>query len=291
MFRVLPCLRLWLFLTLPLWPAAAQPPAAEAPVPAPAPSLPTKANPDIPVGSPDPFVNAVTAYKAGSYEAARKDFLAIVDSGKISAAVAHNLGNVEFRMGNPGQAALWYRRALAIQPFSPETLQNLRTIRRQTAFLSFDPWLLSRSYLKRDWVINGTILAAWASGMMIVWLAWLTPAPGRRWPLITALALLLPGLAAGATLTWRIKTDPAPLVSRQVISGDETMAYTAPAEASSSVIALPAGSEVVPLETRGNWIYCMIPGDEAVPLRGWVRQSELEPLWPWPGGYPKGGSL
>jgi hypothetical protein len=82
-----------------------------------------------------------------------------------------------------------------------------------------------------------------------------------------------------------LKTDPHPLTKRQIVSGKETNAYAAPAEASSTVMSLPSGSEVVPLETRGNWLYCIIPGgEEDQPLRGWIRAAKLEPLWPYAGG-------
>jgi hypothetical protein len=233
------------------------------------------------------FNRAVIAYKAGAINDARREFLAIAGAGHLSAALAHNLGNIEFRLGNPGQAALWYRRALVLQPFSPETLQNLRTLRRQQAFLSFDPFLLSFSHLSPRWISQGTILTAWVAGLLLIWLLVLPPRPGRRWPLVALLMLVLPVLALGSILTWQTRTDPHPLSQRLVVSGKETQAYAAPAEASSTIIALPAGSEVLPLETRGNWIYCIIPGGEGkLPLRGWIRAPRTEPLWPWPGGLP-----
>jgi hypothetical protein len=227
---------------------------------------------------------ALIAYKAEAWEDAFRELMAIVESGPVSAALAHNLGNVEYRRGNPGQAVLWYRRALGLQPFSPETLQNLRAVRKETPFLSFDRSLLSLSYLKPRWVYQGTIILAWLSGLLVVWLAWATPKPGRRWPLVTLLSGSGLLLCVGLVLSWKVKSDPVPLVQRQIISGMETKACAAPAEASSAIITLPAGSEVVPLETRGNWVYCLLPGgDEENPLlRGWVRAVKLEPLWPWP---------
>ncbi len=260
--------------------------AAESPLKETAPpTVPQAVDPALQPGA--AFHRAVIAYKAGAIEDARREFLAIAGAGHLSAALAHNLGNIEFRLGNPGQAALWYRRALVLQPFSPETLQNLRTLRRQQAFLSFDPFLLSFSHLSPRWISQGTILTAWVAGLLVVWLLVVPPRPGRRWPLVALLMLVLPVLAFGSILTWQSRTDPHPLSQRLVISGKETQAYAAPAEASSTIIPLPAGSEVIPLETRGNWIYCIIPGGEGkLPLRGWIRAPRTEPLWPWPGGLP-----
>ena len=273
-------------------PADAVPPAAhpaEAGLPARMSSPTAVTVPAFPAASPsspdEAFARALKAYEAGAMDDARREFLAIVEAGNISAPLAHNMGNIEFRRDNPGQAVLWYKRALAIQPFSPETLQNLRTVRRQTSFLSFDSWGLSFSHLQPAWIENGTVLTAWAIGLLVVWLAWLTPRRGLRWPLVGLLVLLFPMLALGAVLTWRLRTDPQPLKQRQIVSNKETTAYAAPAEASSSVISLPAGSEVVPLEMRGNWLYCIIPGGgDDQPLRGWIRSAKLEPLWPYKGG-------
>jgi hypothetical protein len=237
----------------------------------------------VPASPQEALNRALIAYNAGAWEQAKRELLDIVETGQLSPALAHNLGNAEFRLGNSGQAVLWYRRALALQPLSPETWQNLRAIRRQSAFLSFDSWLLSFSYLKPRWIYSGTALLSWLTGLLLVWLVWLTPAVGRRWPLVTLICLTLPLLLCGLALTWRTASDPAPLASRQIVSGKDTVACAAPAEASATIIPLPAGSEVVPLETRGNWIYCLIPGSaDDLPLRGWVRSAKLEPLWPWP---------
>ncbi len=264
-------------------PAPAAPPAPAAVTPAPAaPGVAVAENPAAPQPMGEVFDLAMTAYQAGKLEEARTGFLAIVEKGELSAGLAHNLGNIEFRKGNPGQAVLWYRRALALDPLQAETLQNLRTIRRQTAFLSFDRWVWSLAYLKSRWILNGTVVLAWVCGLLMVWLVWVTPRPGRRWPVVLLLSLAGPALAVGSLLTWRLKSDPAPIERRQIVSGEAAMAYAAPAEASTSVISLPSGSEVVPVETRGNWIYCMIPGgQDGEPLRGWIRAAEVEPLWPY----------
>ena len=272
---------------------------AESPAPAPPSPRAIQADPAPPVVSNAPpgpaaaspahpdaaFASALKAYNAGAFDDARRELLAIIEQGKLSAPLAHNLGNIEFRRGHAGQAVLWYKRALVLQPYSPETLQNLRTLRRLSGFLSFDPLILSVSHLKRYQVETVLISTAWVVGLVIFWLVWLTPRRGRRWPLVTLLTILLPILALGGFLTWVLRNDPHPLNKRMIVSNKEADAFAAPAEASSRVMSLPAGSEVVPLETRGNWIYCIMPGGaEGQPLRGWIRSTKLEPLWPWPGG-------
>ncbi|MDB6069442.1 MAG: repeat-containing protein [Verrucomicrobiales bacterium] len=228
------------------------------------------------------FSGAVTAYKAGGVETARKEFLSIVEQGRLSAPLAHNLGNIEYRLGNSGQATLWYKRALAMDPFRPETLQNLRTVSKQTGFLTFDSLGVSLSHLKPRWFENAVILTGWTVGIAIVWLAWSPPRPGRRWPLVVLISVLSPVLIGSIAALVIVDRDPSPLAKRMVVSGEGTDAHAAPAEASSTIINLPPGSEIIPLETRGNWVYGMIPADkDAEPRRGWVRSVKLEPLWPY----------
>lgn len=228
------------------------------------------------------FSGAVTAYKAGEVETARREFLSIVEQGNLSAPLAHNLGNIEFRLGHPGQAALWYKRALALDPFRPETLQNLRTLSKQNGFLTFDSLGVSLSHLKPRWFESAVILTGWAVGILIVWLVWSTPRPGRRWPLVVLLSVLAPALIGSIAVLVTVKRDPSPLTKRMIVADTATDAHAAPAEASSTIINLPPGSEIIPLETRGNWVYGMIPDDkDTEPRRGWVRSVKLEPLWPY----------
>ncbi len=96
------------------------------------------------------------------------------------------------------------------------------------------------------------------------------------------LVLLIPAGALSGTLWWFISKDAHPLAKRHVLTGAASAAYAAPAEASSQLISLPPGSEVMPLETRGNWFYCEVPTEGDTILRGWVRSSLLQPLWPYP---------
>ncbi|MEM9017807.1 MAG: SH3 domain-containing protein, partial [Verrucomicrobiota bacterium] len=61
-----------------------------------------------------------------------------------------------------------------------------------------------------------------------------------------------------------------------IITSEETSAVTAPTPGAKSVIALPPGSEVRILQDAGAWNYVNIPGG----LRGWIRASDVEKIWP-----------
>lgn len=283
------------------------PPAAAAAIPAAAnsPESPKPASPASPAEAAESppaapkaysavqkFDHAVAAYEAGDYTSAKSDFLALVEDGHLSAPLAHNLGNIEYKNGHDGLASLWYRRALAMRPFSIETLQNLRFLRHRTGFQTWDTYGLSISHFSLASAMNTTLLIGWCLVILLVWLFWSPPRRGLRWPLIALLVLLIPTGALSGVLWWLIAKDTHPLPRRYVLTGAASAAYAAPAEAASQLISLPPGSEVMPLETRGNWFYCEIPSGSGPDLRGpdlrgWVRSSLLQPLWPYPAA-PRG---
>ena len=65
-----------------------------------------------------------------------------------------------------------------------------------------------------------------------------------------------------------------------LVTAKDIRAHTAAATTAGSVIDLPPGSAARLLEVRGAWTYCEIPY-QPEPLRGWVENTALTPLWPY----------
>src|SRR5207237_6598795 len=57
-----------------------------------------------------------------------------------------------------------------------------------------------------------------------------------------------------------------------IITGKDVQARLATADTANSVLALPPGSEVKILSTRGNWVYAVLPNN----LRGWIPAKSTE---------------
>jgi multisubunit Na+/H+ antiporter MnhF subunit len=57
-----------------------------------------------------------------------------------------------------------------------------------------------------------------------------------------------------------------------IITGDNVQARLATADTANSVLALPPGSEIKILSTRGDWIYAALPNN----LRGWIPAQSTE---------------
>ncbi|HWB06640.1 MAG TPA: hypothetical protein VG796_26685 [Verrucomicrobiales bacterium] len=258
--------------------------------------FPATASPD----SSPAWKEAMTAYKATDYKRALEGFKKIAEDEKqISAALCHNIANCEYKLGEsagtPGAseeslthqaaASIWYRRALALDPWLPEAQQNLRFLRRVLGFQRFESHGLVKFaswFPRRQWiaVCQGAI---WGAVIMIVWLVWAPPRRGRRWPLVTLLCLSIALIITTALGLLGKVMDGTPFAKRIIsVQPKDAWARTAPAEAAGTVLSLPPGSELFPIKKEGYWIYCDMPGGtNGDPLRGWVRESTTEPLWPW----------
>jgi hypothetical protein len=227
-----------------------------------------------------------THYKQGTEAFARKDFAAARDAfmaviekdRKISADLLFNLGNTHFRLEQPGEAALWYRRALVLDPTDAAAGQNLRLIRRRAGFIEFEPSVVqafSRLQKPHHWM---TALASlsWFAAVCVSAVVFLQPKGRLRAWCWGGFAVAL-GLAAVAAVGVWGRLDDDRLVRRSVVTGAGVSAFTAPTDTAAVVIDLPAGSEVSRLDEREHWIYASLPGQRV----GWVKKDSLARLWPY----------
>ena len=57
-----------------------------------------------------------------------------------------------------------------------------------------------------------------------------------------------------------------------IVTANKMEARLAAADNAGTVLALPAGSEIKILRTRGDWVYAVLPND----LRGWIPAQSAE---------------
>ncbi|MFV1994133.1 MAG: tetratricopeptide repeat protein, partial [Verrucomicrobiales bacterium] len=91
------------------------------------------------------FTAANASYEASDFEDSYTAYLEIVENEGISPNLFYNLGNSAYRLERPGEAALWYRRALALDPRHAESRQNLAVIEKQEGFLEIE-WSFLQSF-------------------------------------------------------------------------------------------------------------------------------------------------
>ena len=203
----------------------------------------------------------------------------LIDDDFFSPDVFANQGNARFRLNQPGEAALLYRRALLMEPGHGEASQNLRFLNGRFGFLSFaedTSQALAGLMSKRGWLRILTF-SIWAIVLIPLSLIVLKPrSPMLRVFLIfVLLGALISGLTTGVGYYYKTRVWDGS--NRVIVVRPNALAYTAPLTSASQVINLPRGSELRPLAKRESWVYVEIPGE----LRGWVERSLLEPLWPF----------
>ncbi|MEI6675971.1 MAG: hypothetical protein WCO57_12430 [Verrucomicrobiota bacterium] len=223
---------------------------------------------------------AVAAYDTAKYDEAIQLWLAAGDYTQLSPAILYNIGNACYRLGSPGYAALYYRRALARDPGHAESRQNLRFIERKCGSLSVQrpeyQYALARFPLSL-WQ-GGVWTAAWLGTLaLLVFPATRNGAPIR----IAAICALVvaPLLAAGGLLGWRFYPDDAqfaPVAAQAVIIADKVVLHSDAARTSPEVIDAPPGSLCEIIRLSGDWAYIAF----ASKTRGWVPTTALEKVIP-----------
>ena len=215
----------------------------------------TKANQDFAQGH---FNEAITGYEA------------LVRAGQWNANLFYDLGNAYFRTRDFGRAILNYERALALDNHHPEATANLQIARDEARALELQPNKLER-YLQFASINQFSIAAAVALWLGIFGIVAVIFARRRSTALIALSILCL--LVCGAAV-WAIHTLDNGSEGRglAIVTGNDVQARLATADTANSVLALPAGSEIKILSTRGDWMYAALPNN----LRGWIQTKNAE---------------
>jgi len=213
------------------------------------------------------FDKANTLYEAGKFDDAMQVYRQLVKSGPWSANLFYNLGNAEWKLGNGGEAAADYQRALALEPSHPQARANLEFVRNQTGARTATPqwWEVALGMLDANAASVLLAVCGWVA-LFCLAMALLRPA-GRTGPILTLVfCLLLAGYAAGCL--WEEGTQ----ATKAVVIAKSTQAREGPADVAPIADVLPAASEVLAPVERGPWTYCTLPDG----IRAWVPTDAIE---------------
>jgi len=218
------------------------------------------------------FAKANQDYAQNNFKEAISGYETLVRSGQWSANIFYNLGNAYFRAGDFGRAILNYERALALERHHPEATANLQIARDEARALEMQQSRPER-YLQIASVNQYVITAAvtfWAGLFCVVGLIFAR----RRSAAVIALlvfSLLVFVVAIFAIYELDHGSEGRALA---IVTGKDVQARVATADTANSVLALPPGSEVKILSTRGDWVYAALPNN----LRGWIPAKDAEPV-------------
>ncbi len=216
------------------------------------------------------FAKANNKYAQGHFKEAIDGYEGLVRTGQWNANLFYDLGNAYFRTGDFGRAILNYERVLALDRHHPEAMANLQIARDESRALELQPSRLER-YLQFATANQDRVAAATAFWLGIFGLIALIFAR-RRSAALAALSiacLLVCAVALWATYALEHSSNGPALA---IVTGNDVQARLATADTANSVLALPPGSEIKILSTRGDWMYAALPND----LRGWVQAKNAE---------------
>jgi tetratricopeptide (TPR) repeat protein len=214
------------------------------------------------------FAKVNQAYAQGQFKEAIEGYEGLVHSGQWSANLFYDLGNAYFRTSDFGRAILNYERALALQQRHPEATANLQIARDEAHALEMQQSWPER-YLQLTTVNQYSIVAVVAFWIGVFALVTLTFGHRRS---AAAMALLAFLFFAGAIFAiWQLDHGVKGR-ALAIVTGENVQARIATADTANSVLALPPGSEVKILSTRGDWIYAALPNN----LRGWIPANSAE---------------
>jgi tetratricopeptide (TPR) repeat protein len=216
------------------------------------------------------FTKVNQEYAQGHFTEAISGYDALVRSGQWSANLFYDLGNAYFRTGDFGRAILNYERARALERHHPEATANLQITRDEARALELQQSRPER-YLQFASVNQYCIIAAIAVWLAIFAVLILIFARRKSATLIAMLifCLLVCSVSAYAVYALERGSNGYALA---IVTGKDVQARLATADTANSVLALPPGSEIKILSTRGDWIYAALPNN----LRGWIPAKNAE---------------
>lgn len=228
----------------------------------------------------DEASNPTTLYQQGRYVEAIEGWLNAGPYEQLTADTLYNIGNAYYKLGAEGDAALYYRRALARDATHIEASQNLRFLERKlgSIVVSVQPYQLYLAKLSRAGWTQAIAAAAWL--LLLATLVTLLTKRGSRWRATSLIAVLIAPLLAIvgiiALIYYPDEAKFAPIERIAVVTADKTVIRTDASRNSEEVIDAPMGSVCQILQQSGRWTYVSL----ASTTRGWVPSDQIAPVIP-----------
>lgn len=212
------------------------------------------------------LTDARKAFDSERYSEALQATLAAYPDEAFTADALYNIGVYHAYLDQPGEAALAWRRALALEPNHAEARQNLQfTQTAQRSLVFADPTGVRKylTYFSRDVLLITAFALFWSAIFLFVLTSRL------RWKVVAATVLMLAAAATCAVFIYPKAADFTDVTGLAVITKSGGKARVSANATSASVIETPPGSCVRLIEKRGNWHYVEVPGN----IRGWISEK------------------
>jgi len=214
-------------------------------------------------------------YAEKDFKGAQKAYAQIVESGVKDPGVFLNLAHAEYRLAHPAQAAVNYRRVLALDPANAAARSSLEHVQRELGQpipgVGFSD--LAGQYIPFDILSVLGSLFFWAGLLLVLYATFAQPRHTGLIALGAAIAVL--GATASA-ISWT-GDSRITLANTSIITAD-TIARGAPAENGQKLVDLKKGAAVRVLAARDDWSLVQLPAPPG--SDGWVPSTSLEPVFP-----------
>jgi len=228
------------------------------------------------------WVSAVESYDSGDWKGAIDAFSEIEASGMESALLYYNLGNACYKNGDLGKAVLYYKRSLKLQPSNADSVHNLEFTRAQLQdridsvpdfFLK--TWFKAlRGSLSADvWAVLCLVFAGLLAAMILLFLLSARPAARKTGFFAGIAALLLTILCLSCSLLQKSSYSSS---NEAVVTSALAEVKSSPSkEGSRNLFVLHEGTEVLVLDSVGNWTNIKLSDGR----QGWLASDTIEKVF------------
>lgn len=221
-----------------------------------------------------------TAYSEGRYADAVTAYKAILDEGLFSEELYYNAGNAYFKNNELGEAILYYKRALSLNPTDEDIIHNLEFARRRTKDrieqipeFVFTRWMKDfRDVVSSDaWAIISLVCLSIAGVMLLIFRLSQSMAYRRMsfyMLLISALFFVISTLCAWSSLQVALEQNEAVVMSSAV------SVKSSPDKNATELFVLHEGTELQVGESIDGWVEVRIADGR----KGWIEESRIEKI-------------